>query len=273
MTIERLLTARRAVRSDRPLIHCITNPISINDCANAILAVGAQPIMAEHPQEVAAITQSAGALLVNLGNITDVRMASMQLSAAAARAHGVPIVIDLVGVACSPLRLDFARAFVQQHHPALIKGNLTELKAFAGLAAHTAGVDAAADDLHPADSAYAALAQLARRTGSVVFATGETDAVTDGRQLCLLHNGHPLLARVTGTGCVVGALAACFLSRANGLTAAALAAALLGICGECAAEQALGTGTFRTALLDHLSMLEDETLRRRLRLICRAAEH
>lgn len=268
MTIEPLLPVRRAVRSRNPLIHCITNPISINDCANAILAVGAQPIMAEHPQEVAAITRSAAALLVNLGNVTDARLESMMLSGGEAHERDIPCVLDLVGVGCSLLRMQYARKFVGSFHPAVIKGNLSELKAFAGTPSHAAGVDAASGDrLTPETQARTLdqLARLAKRTGAAVLATGETDIVTDGKQTVLLRNGTPLLSRITGTGCMAGALTAVYLSAADGLTAAALAVSTLNIAGELAAGQARGTGSFRVALMDALSTLEDEAFAARLR--------
>jgi len=267
MTIEPLLQIRQAVRSRNPLIHCITNPISINDCANAVLAVGARPVMAEHPLEVAAITRGAAALLVNLGSITDTRLESMLVSGGEAHEQGIPCVIDLVGVGCSLLRLQFARKFVGNCHPAVIKGNLSELKAFAGTPSQAAGVDAG-DRLTPENTAKTLdqLARLSRRTGAVVLATGEVDIVTDGRQAVLLRNGVPLLSRITGTGCMVGVLTAVCLSGGDTFTAAALAAATLGIAGELAAGTAHGTGSFRVSLLDALSTLDDETFAERLRM-------
>lgn len=268
MTIQTLKDVRQAVRSRNPLIHCITNPISINDCANAVLAVGAQPIMAEHPLEAAAITRSAAALLVNLGNVTDARLEAMRVSGAAAKACGIPCAIDLVGAGCSPLRLGFAREFVEACRPAVVKGNLSELKAFTGEPSRAAGVDAAQEDrLSEGNFAKvsAQLAELAGRTGAVVLATGETDLVTDGSQAVLLKNGVPMLARVTGTGCVAGALTAAYLSACGGMEAAVLAVSMLGIAGELAAETARGTGTFRAALLDGLGTLGDGEFEKRLR--------
>ena len=121
---------------------CITNPISINDCANAVLAVGAKPIMAEHPREVSEITAGAKALCVNLGNITDARLESILLSGKTAKALDIPHCIDMVGVGCSSLRLELAREYVRQCSPQIIKGNLSEVKAFCGLPAHAVGIDA-----------------------------------------------------------------------------------------------------------------------------------
>ena len=120
---------RGAVRERSSLIHCITNPISINQCANAILAVGGRPIMAEHPREVSEITATAGALMLNLGNITDVRMKAMRLSARTAAEHGTPILLDAVGVACSRLRRDYACGLMEAVTPAVIKGNYSEINA------------------------------------------------------------------------------------------------------------------------------------------------
>lgn len=268
MTIQNLLAARRAVRSRNPLIHCITNPISSGNCANAILAVGAQPIMAEHPLETAAITRSAAALLVNLGGVTDARLEAMRVSGAEAAESGVPCAIDLVGVGCSLLRLQFARKFVAEFHPAVVKGNLSELNAFAGTPSQAVGVDAAESDrltLENRDIAADRLSRLARRTGAVVLATGETDLVTDGRQTWLLQNGVPLLSRVTGTGCVAGALTAVYLSACGGMEAAALAVSALNISGERAARRAQGTGSFRAALLDGLSETDDDAFAEALR--------
>ncbi len=268
MTIQKLLEARQSIRSHNPLVHCITNPISINDCANAILAVGAQPIMAEHPLEAAAITRSASALLVNLGNVTDARLEAARVSGGEALEHGIPCALDLVGVGCSLLRLQFARKFVGDFHPSVIKGNLTELKAFAGTPSQAAGVDAAAGDcLTPENTPQIAnqLARLSRRTGAAVLATGATDLVTDGEQVWLLQNGVPLLSRITGTGCVAGALTATYLSACGALTAAALAVSMLGIAGERAAQTARGAGSFRTALLDELNTLDDASFAEALR--------
>lgn len=273
MTIQRLLEARQSVRLHNPLIHCITNPISINDCANAVLAVGAQPVMAEHPLEVAAVTRGASALLVNLGNVTDARLEAMRVSGAEARDCGIPCVLDLVGVGCSLLRLQFARKFVGEYHPAVIKGNLTELKAFAGSPSGAFGVDAAAEDRLTPESLPSVsdqLLRLSRRVGAAVLATGETDLVTDGSRLWLLRNGVPMLSRVTGTGCVAGALTAVYLSACGGPAAAALAVSSLGIAGERAALSARGTGSFRAALLDELGTLDDRTFSSVLRLECGA---
>ena len=131
-----------AVRQDQPLIHCITNPISINQCANAILAVGGRPMMAEHPKEVAEITRTASALMLNLGNITDVRMQSIGISAETAKRAGIPILLDAVGIACSRLRRDYMHELLSKVTPAVIKGNYSEINALHEDNYCASGVDA-----------------------------------------------------------------------------------------------------------------------------------
>ena len=149
---QRILQLRKRIKEEKPLIHCITNPISIHDCANVVLAVGARPIMAEHPAEVTDITASAGALMLNLGNITDARIESMKRSMRTAMENKIPVLLDLVGVACSDLRLDLARELLSIGHPAVLKGNMSELLAVSGLPSHAIGIDAGAQDALTAEN-------------------------------------------------------------------------------------------------------------------------
>lgn len=250
---------RGAVRERSSLIHCITNPISINQCANAILAVGGRPIMAEHPREVSEITATAGALMLNLGNITDVRMEAMRLSARTAAEQGTPILLDAVGVACSRLRRDYACDLLEGVTPAVIKGNYSEINALYQERYRASGVDA--DAALDAQTVERAAAALARTRHTVVLASGKVDIVTDGTRLIRVRNGTPQLSCVTGTGCMLGALTAAYLSAASGLDAAVTACAVLGICGQLA-ETERGSGSFMVGLLDALSTLQDAELER-----------
>lgn len=134
-------------RAAQPLIHCITNPISIHDCANIILAAGGRPIMAEHPAEVTEITRNSHALALNLGNITDARMKSMPESLKIAASLHIPVMLDLVGTACSNLRYEFAQKLMNIHMPELLKGNMSELLAMSGQTAHAIGIDAGVQDV------------------------------------------------------------------------------------------------------------------------------
>ncbi len=252
---------RGRLRERQPLIHCITNPISIHQCANAILAVGARPVMAEHPQEVREITETAAALMLNLGNITDVRMASMQIAARAAQERGIPILLDAVGVACSKLRRDYVCDLLGAALPTVIKGNYSEINALYHGAYRCSGVDAdAALDVGMLDEVAAA---LARTCHTVILASGKVDIVTDGTCLVHIRNGTPQLSAVTGTGCMLGALAAAYLAAAPALDAAAAACVTLGVCGQLS-ETDRGPGSFMMRLMDALSTVTDRDIERRM---------
>ena len=289
---QRILQLRKLIKEEKPLIHCITNPISIHDCANVILAVGARPIMAEHPAEVADITASAGALMLNLGNITDARIESMKRSMRTAMEKKIPVLLDLVGVACSDLRLDLARELLSIGHPAVLKGNMSELLAVSGLPSHAIGIDAGAQDALTAENMETVsevLRAFSRSNQAIVLATGKQDFVTDGERVVLVQNGSAALSGITGTGCMVGALTAAFLPgredniakemtdsieagvwsggeiglnerSGNYLAAAVLGTALMGIAGEEAKKISRGPGSFQVNLLDEIYGLSDRQL-------------
>ena len=253
---------RKTVKQTQPLIHCITNPISINQCANGILAIGARPMMAEHPKEVAEITRTAQALMLNLGNITDVRMESMLISANAARENGIPFLLDAVGISCSGLRREYAKTLLNTASPTVIKGNYSEIQALYRDSYRCAGVDADSNlDIQTIDHAAVS---LARSLGTVILASGKVDIVTDGKRLCHIHNGTPLLSHVTGTGCLLGALCAAYLSANPGMEAAIAGCAVLCISGELARSD-LGTGTFLCSLMDKLSTETDTDIEEHFR--------
>jgi hydroxyethylthiazole kinase len=232
-----------------------------------VLAVGAKPIMAEHPGEVSEITASAKALAVNLGNITDIRMESMLLSGQIALKNHIPSIIDIVGVGCSTLRLNFAKKFITECRPSVIKGNMSELKALYGAKSGAQGIDVGENDVISNDTIpqhAALLKELAANTGSVVLATGVIDIITDGKCTYLLKNGCAMLSLITGTGCMLNVLTASFISSKNIIGAAVLAAVLMGICGELAQTEK-GTGTFRTGLLDSLSSVTDDIIKEKIK--------
>lgn len=246
----------RHVEETKPLIHCITHPITMNDCANLVLAVGASPNMASHPEEAAEFVSLASVLAVNLGNIADDRMEGMRRAAARANELGIPILIDAVGVSCSTLRRRFAHDFIEMYRPAVIKGNSSEIRALCGLDSHGSGVDAGAADAVTADT-FAAAAEAfgayAAAHQAVVLASGPVDVVTDGVRACGIANGTPVLAKLTGTGCMLGVLTAVYMSARKPWHAAVLAAAAMGIAGEQAAAESKGMGSFHIGLFDAIS--------------------
>ena len=187
--LEKMKKAKEAVISQAPLIHCITNPISINDCANVVLALGAKPIMAEHPKEVHEITALAKALAVNLGNITDARAESIFISGGVAKNAQIPCVIDVVGAACSALRMELAQRFIRECTPCVIKGNLSEIKALAGVDNAAQGIDVGqkdsvnGKDTQKLQKTGQLVCSYAKKAHAVVMASGAVDIISDGSQV------------------------------------------------------------------------------------------
>jgi len=212
--------------------------------------------MAEHPRECSEITARSSALLCNLGNITDVRMESMMLSALEALRLTIPVTVDAVGCAVSGLRLDFARKLIFEAKPAIIKGNMSEIAALCGVGADAKGIDVGeGDEQRPITrAALSFAAEYAALHRCTVLISGKTDVVTDGVNMYGIENGCPQMARVTGTGCMQGALTAAFSAVTDSVWAAVCAASALGICGERSAG-ARGVGSFRTSLIDELSLV------------------
>lgn len=263
MNYEEINRIRNKINEQGGLIHCITNPISINQCANAVLAVGCSPIMAEHPQETAEITATAQALLLNLGNITDVRMESMLISAEVAQKNNIPYVVDVVGISCSCLRRNFVHSLIEKYTPQVIKGNYSEINALYNSAYKSAGVDA--EEFPDTDNISSVAVKVAQKYNAIVLASGKIDIITDGKQLVHIENGTPQLARVTGTGCLLGALCACCLSVCQDITAAVTACAVLGICGQLS-QTDKGNGSFMINLIDNISVLTDRDVEDLLKL-------
>ena len=262
------------IQQEAPLIHCITNPISINDCANILLAIGARPIMAEHPDEVAEITAIAKGLALNLGNITDARMASMKISAGAAKDKGIPFVLDLVGLSCSRLRQKYAKELLQIAVPDIIKGNISELRTLLGLPTTPGmGVEAGQKEMVTQENAleYAKLFQKqAKEYHTVLLATGPIDLVVSSEEAYIIANGSNALASITGTGCMNNVLAGACLAGVHGISsqatnntlAAILSCLLLGIAGENIQDIYLnqGPGSFHYSLMDSISKLTPQTI-------------
>ncbi|MBO5453962.1 MAG: hydroxyethylthiazole kinase [Clostridia bacterium] len=262
MNVQELNKIRLKLRAENNLIHCITNPISINMCANGILAVGGRPIMAEHPKEVAQITKNAKALLLNFGNITDVRIKSMKISVKNAKENNIPVVIDLAGVSCSSLRRKLALEIISKYNPLVIKGNYSEIYSMYDCSYTTQGVDS--EKLN-SDEICKVSQKLSENYNCTVVATGKTDIITDKQKRVHIYNGTSALTQVTGTGCLLGALCSCFLSVENGMEALVCACGVLGICGELS-ENEEGTGTFSINLMNKLSTLSNEEFEKYLKM-------
>lgn len=258
---QELWDLHQSIKKRAPLIHCLTNHISINDCANAVLEVGGRPIMAEHPLEVEGITASAKSLVVNMGNISDNRMKAIELSGRLAYEKGIPKIIDMVGLGCSPLRYEFAKEWIERCQPEIIKGNHSEIKALLGLAHDADGIDVGESDQLEEKNIQMGLdnaKRLSKRYGCVVLISGAIDIVVEEEKLYSIHNGHPIMAKVTGTGCMLNAVVGTYLASNKPLESAVLGALVMGIAGEVAKNQSVGTGSFRVNLHDQLYNMTEQ---------------
>ncbi len=260
------------VRSKAPLIQCITNFVTVNDCANILLAAGASPTMAQDIREVEEAVEGANGLVCNLGAIDFVD--SMILAGKRANELGIPVVLDPVAAGGTTLRRRLSVKLLEEVRFSAIRGNASEIRALAGQASLGSGVDAAAwDTITPENlpQSVKLIRNLAQRTGSVIAVSGAMDVVSDGTQTILLHNGCATMARITGSGCMLTTLIGAFCAAApeHPFEATCAAMAAMGICGELAEEKRLhnktGNATFRTDLIDAVFNLTEQELKERIR--------
>ena len=247
------------LQASNPLIHCITNTVTVNDCANALLAIGARPVMAEHPAETAEITARADALLINMGSVTASKIEAMKNSVLSAKEKNLPLVLDCVGISSSTLRHETVLDLLKIYTPRIIKGNASEIAALCTGKMSNGGVDADGK----ADAVAAE--ELAKRTGAVIAVTGAEDIITDGARTAHVKNGSRLLSKVTGTGCMLGCIMAALITTADAYDAAKYGAAVMGICGETAAENYRGMGTFHARLMDAVSLVTDADIEAKIK--------
>ena len=258
------------VRAQAPIIHNITNYVTVNDCANILLAVGASPIMADEPEEAEDISALCAGLVVNIGTLNARTIPAMLRAGETMRALQRPIVLDPVGAGASRLRTETAHMLIERLRPTIIRGNMSEIKTLATGSAGSRGVDSDFSDEPGAqtlDAAARLVADFSRRTGAVVCVTGATDIVTDGETTYFVHNGHPMMRAVTGAGCQLSALTAAFAAAnpAEPLRAALAAVCAMGLCGETAHARLTeqdGNATYRNYIIDAIYHLTPETLER-----------
>jgi hydroxyethylthiazole kinase len=245
------------LRERKPLVHQITNYVVMNETANATLALGALPVMAHAPQEVEEMAAASGALVLNIGTLSDHWIEAMLLAGAAANRAGVPIVLDPVGAGATSYRTTTAHHLLTELEIAVVRGNAAEIATLAGREAEIRGVEAVGAAAGPELAQAAALA-----LGCVASVTGPVDHVSDGERTIAVANGHELLGAVSGTGCMSTAITGCFLAARGDapLKAAAEALVAFGIAGENAAAGAHGPGSFHASLYDALYNLDPGTI-------------
>jgi hydroxyethylthiazole kinase len=251
------------IRRTAPVVHSITNYVVMNNTANALLAVGASPVMAHAEEEMEEMVAIASALVLNIGTLSQAWIRSMFVAAEQARKRGIPIVLDPVGAGATTYRTATARELMREARPSIIRGNASEIMAVCGDGARTKGVDS----LDASSAAISAAQSLHESFGSVVCISGETDYIVGGASLIQVHNGHPMMTRVTGLGCTATALCGAFAAvEPDPSRATAQAMAVMGIAGEMAAEKAEGPGTLQLRFLDALYSLTQRDIESRIRL-------
>lgn len=275
MTTEFMAEVLENVGKMNPLVHSITNYVTVNDCANIILAAGGSPIMADDIGEAAEITSICSALVINIGTLNERTIKSMLSAGKKANELGIPIVLDPVGAGASALRTDCTRQLMRELTFSVIRGNISEIKFIAGtdtsdISGTVKGVDAIEADAVTEgnlDEACVFAKRLSAKTGAVIVMTGAIDIIASTDRAMITRNGHPLMSKITGTGCMLSAVVGAYMGANRGKlfegTVAAVAA--MGLCGELAyakmTENAGGTGSFRTFLIDFMSKMDYKLLK------------
>lgn len=259
------------VRKLRPLVHNITNYVTVNDCANIVLACGGSPIMSDDIAEVEEITALCGGLNINIGTLNSRTIPSMLAAGKKANELGRPVVLDPVGAGASKLRTETALKLLDEVRFAVIRGNISEIKTLAAGNGTTKGVDADSADVvaeENLESVCQFVKAFSEKTGAVIAVTGAIDIVSDSKKAYCIYNGHPMMGSVTGTGCQLSAMTAAY-TAANPegvLEAAAAAVCAIGVCGEIAYERLTaldGNSSYRNYIIDAVYNLDGNTLENR----------
>jgi hydroxyethylthiazole kinase len=244
-----LSAAIAAVRAKSPLVHNITNYVVMNNSANALLAIGASPVMAHWVSEMEEMASIAGALVINIGTLDDKWIEGMIAAGKTAMRRGIPIILDPVGVGATSQRTEAAVKIINTCHPTIIRGNASEIMALVDASVKSKGVDSSASS----DDALESAKKLAAAASSVVVISGETDYITDGQSVNTVSGGDPIMTSVTGMGCTSTALVGAFAAVVDDpMLAATAAMAVMSLAGEKAAEHSRGNGSMQVNFLDEL---------------------
>ncbi len=255
------------VKVQSPLVHNITNYVTVNDCANVILAAGGSPLMADDEEEVADIVSISKALYINVGTLNRRTIESMKIAGKRANELGIPVILDPVGMGASRLRNESVNALLETIRFSVIKGNMTEIRAIDQNCRTLSGVDAERSDQITSDTLDDSIVLakgVAKRFSSVVVITGATDIVTDGERVRTITNGDPMMSKITGTGCMTGSLIGTFVAvDANRpFDAATIAVSMMGLAGEKAAELVVerqeGTSSMKRYLIDQILRIDEQ---------------
>ncbi|MGY0216034.1 hydroxyethylthiazole kinase [Endozoicomonadaceae bacterium StTr2] len=263
-TASEIASVLQKLRDNKPLVHNLTNQVVMNVSANALLAIGASPIMSHAPEELEELGMAVSSTVINIGTLDNVTVASKLTAARIARDSHKPWALDPVGAGATQFRLDVTNRLLDLR-PAVIRCNASEAIA---IALHQRG-GSGVDSNNSSDEVLPVLHQAARNLQTVFAVTGRHDYVTDGQRLAKLSNGHPMMAAVTGTGCQSTAITGAFLAIEQDPWLAAVASlAVFGIAGQLAAEESDGPGSLQLKMLDRLYTLTAEDIEQHLVIEC-----
>ncbi|WDV45713.1 hydroxyethylthiazole kinase [Clostridiaceae bacterium M8S5] len=257
------------VRVKSPLVHCITNYVTVNDCANVILGCGGSPIMADDISEVEEITSICNSLDINIGTLNVRTIKSMIAAGKRSNQLSHPVVLDPVGTGASILRTSTTFKLLEEIKFDVIRGNISEIKTISQGSGNTKGVDADVSDIVTEDNIDEVISfskELSKKTGAIIVITGVIDIVSDSKESYIVRNGHTMMSKITGTGCMLTALIAtyCGANKDNILKATALAVGVMGLSGELAHKKVIdnngGTSSYRMFLIDEISKMEFKSL-------------
>ncbi|WP_346661768.1 hydroxyethylthiazole kinase [uncultured Methanobrevibacter sp.] len=261
------------IKEKNPLTHCITNSVTINDCANAVLAIGGSPFMAEDAEELEEVVTIADALVINIGKLSKEQINSMNVSAKAANETDTPIILDPVGVGVTELRNKTTMDLINNYNMAAIRGNITEIKSIAKLVGvidenNTAkGVDVNIDDIITEENLSAngeIIRELAEKLDTTILASGPIDILSDGKTTIAIDNGDDMMPLITGSGCMLSSIVGTCIGGSTPLEGSMVAILAMNLAGEKARakvdEKDEGTGSFRAYLIDYLYKTNAESL-------------
>lgn len=245
------------IRKSKPVVHHLTNWVTIYDCANIVKVLGASPVMAHAKEEVSQMAQIASSLVLNIGTLTPEFVEAMKIAVKSANKKGIPVILDVCGAGATELRDKKSFELLDETKINLIKGNASEIARISGENVLTKGVDAG----HVGKNMLEIARNLAQRRECSVVVTGKEDIVTDGKKVFIIKNGHPMMTHVVGTGCMAASVIGTFCAVENNLAyAAACALVCFEIAAECAVKLSKGPGTFREKIFDCIYNLDKETI-------------
>lgn len=266
MENEEIKTYLNNLKQKNPLIHCITNYVTVNDVANSLIAIGASPVMADEPSESGEITAISNGLLINLGTLNLNTIKAMQNSIKMANSLNLPVVLDPVGIGASTLRNETAINFLKEYKFSIIKGNISEIKFLNGEKSIAKGVDASLKDLNDDILNRVNLAkELSIKTDAAIVITGKIDVVAFKNEAYLLKNGSSLMGKFSGSGCILGGICTAFLASNTD----PLKSAIMGVLAECIAGELvrgknvlsdMGSMKFKNGLIDEIYLIDDKKI-------------